>query len=56
LHRRLRNWQTHIDLHDEAGLPITVSCHQFRHTLGTRLKIGVIATDATFAACVIVAG
>jgi len=37
LHRRLRNWQTHIDLRDEAGLPITVSAHQFRHTLGTRL-------------------
>ncbi len=37
LHRRLRNWETHIDLRDEAGLPVTVSSHQFRHTLGTRL-------------------
>ena len=37
LHRRLCNWQTRIDLRDEAGLPITVSPHQFRHTLGTRL-------------------
>ena len=32
LHRRLCNWETHIDLRDEAGLPITVSPHQFRHT------------------------
>ena len=26
-----------IDLHDEAGQPVQVSAHQFRHTFGTRL-------------------
>jgi len=34
---RLARWQTEIGLHDEAGLAITVTAHQFRHTLGTRL-------------------
>jgi integrase len=37
LQRRLRAWQDRIGLHDEASVPITVSPHQFRHTLGTRL-------------------
>jgi hypothetical protein len=37
LQRRLRSWQARIGLHDEAGQPVTVSAHQFRHTLGTRL-------------------
>jgi len=37
LARRLKSWQRHIGLHDEAGVPVHVSAHQFRHTLGTRL-------------------
>ena len=35
--RRLRAWQRRINLHDEKGRPVTVSAHQLRHTLGTRL-------------------
>jgi hypothetical protein len=53
--RRVARWQAKISLHDQTGRPIRVTAHQLRHTLGTRLKIGVIATDATFAASVIVA-
>ena len=35
--QQLRHWQRAIGLHDEAGQPVTVTGHQFRHTLGTRL-------------------
>ena len=35
--QQLERWQQDIDLHDEAGQPVTVTAHQFRHTLGTRL-------------------
>ena len=35
--RQLVHWQRVIDLRDQAGLPVTVTGHQFRHTLGTRL-------------------
>jgi len=31
------DWQTRIGLHDEAGKPVRVTLHQYRHTLGTRL-------------------
>ena len=34
---RLNVWQDQIGLHDEAGLPVRVTPHQFRHTLGTRM-------------------
>lgn len=34
---RLVAWQQTIDLRDEAGQPVRVTAHQFRHTLGTRL-------------------
>ena len=34
---RLTRWQDDIGLHDEAGVPIRVTPHQFRHTLGTRM-------------------
>lgn len=34
---QLRTWQATIDLRDEAGQPIRVSPHQWRHTLGTRM-------------------
>ena len=35
--RQLAHWQRVIDLRDEAGQPVTVTAHRFRHTLGTRL-------------------
>ena len=35
--KQLTHWQRVIGLHDEAGQPVTVTAHQFRHTLGTRL-------------------
>ncbi|HXL94815.1 MAG TPA: tyrosine-type recombinase/integrase [Streptosporangiaceae bacterium] len=31
--RQLARWQRVIDLRDEAGQPVTVTAHQFRHTL-----------------------
>jgi len=37
LSQQLRTWQARICLHDEAGQPVRVHAHQFRHTLGTRL-------------------
>ena len=35
--RQLAHWQRDIGLRDQAGQPVTVTGHQFRHTLGTRL-------------------
>jgi integrase len=35
--RQLVHWQRVIGLRDQAGQPVTVTGHQFRHTLGTRL-------------------
>jgi len=35
--RQLAHWQRVIGLRDEAGQPVAVTGHQFRHTLGTRL-------------------
>ncbi len=35
--RRLRRWQTEIDLRGDNGQPVRVTPHQFRHTLGTRM-------------------
>jgi integrase len=37
LSRQLVRWQQVIDLRDQAGEPIAVTGHQFRHTVGTRL-------------------
>ena len=37
LGRQIRQWCKVIGLHDEAGRPTSVTGHQFRHTLGTRL-------------------
>ncbi len=37
LRARLARWQDDIDIRDEAGQPVRVTAHQFRHTLGTRL-------------------
>lgn len=37
LRQRLSAWQHTIALHDESGQPVSVTAHQYRHTLGTRL-------------------
>lgn len=37
LSQQLRTWQKAIDVRDEAGQPVRVHAHQFRHTVGTRL-------------------
>jgi len=37
--QQLERWQRVIDLRDQAGQPVTVTAHQFRHTLGSRLKM-----------------
>lgn len=34
---QMRHWCDKIGLHDEAGRPVRVTAHQFRHTFGTRL-------------------
>jgi integrase len=34
---QLGRWQSKIDVRDEAGQPVRVHAHQFRHTVGTRL-------------------
>ncbi len=34
---RLARWCQQIGLHDETGQTVSVTAHQFRHTLGTRL-------------------
>ncbi len=42
LESRLRRWQAEIDVRDESGRPFRATCHQFRHTLGTRMiNLGV---------------
>ena len=33
LRQRLADWEHVIGLHDEAGRPVRVTAHQFRHTL-----------------------
>ena len=35
LSNQLGNWQKAIDVRDEAGRPVRVHAHQFRHTVGT---------------------
>ena len=47
LSHQLGNWQTRIDVRDEAGQRVRVHAHQFRHTVGTRLKPSGVALDAT---------
>ena len=37
LEPRLTRWTKQIGLVDEAGCPVTITAHRFRHTLGTRL-------------------
>jgi integrase len=45
--QQLAHWQHVIDPRDQAGQPVTVTGHQFRHTLGTRLKRRGVASNAT---------
>lgn len=37
LRQRHADWQQQIALRDETGQPVSVTAHQYRHTLGTRL-------------------
>lgn len=37
LNRRLRRWATDCGIHDATGQPVSVTAHQFRHTVGTRM-------------------
>ena len=37
LRERFVRWQQRIGLHDETGQAVSVTPHQFRHTLGTRM-------------------
>ncbi|HUG84270.1 MAG TPA: site-specific integrase [Euzebya sp.] len=37
LRARLAVWQDRIGIRDEAGQPVRITAHQFRHTLGTRM-------------------
>ncbi|HZM65414.1 MAG TPA: tyrosine-type recombinase/integrase [Nakamurella sp.] len=41
-------WQQRISLHDETGGATKVTIHQFRHTFGTRMKVGGIASGTSF--------
>ena len=45
---QLRDWLERCDVRDEHGRPVRLTPHQWRHTFGTRLKMGRIASDATF--------
>jgi integrase len=44
----LYRWLERCDIRDEHGQPVHLTPHQWRHTLGTRLIIGRIASDASF--------
>ena len=44
----LRRWLERCEIRDEYGRPAHLTPHQWRHTLGTRLKRRGVASDATF--------
>ena len=44
----LYRWLELCDVCDEHGRPVRLTPHQWRHTLGTVLKMSRIASDATF--------
>jgi len=44
----LYRWLERCDIRDEHGEPVHLTPHQWRHTLGTRLKVSRIASDASF--------
>jgi len=47
-HTALKSWIADCRIVDESGATARVSLHQFRHTLGTRLNLRGIASDASF--------
>jgi len=46
--RALRRWLERCDIRDEHGQPVHLTPHHWRHTLGTQMKMGRIASDASF--------
>jgi integrase len=44
----LHRWLTECDIRDEHSHPVHFTPHQWRHTLGTRLKVRGVAPDASF--------
>jgi integrase len=44
----LRSWLERCDIRDEHGQPVRLTPHQWRHTLGTTLKMSRVASDASF--------
>jgi integrase len=46
--QRLNQWLEDCDIRDEHGQPVHLTPHQWRHTLGTRLKMSGVASAASF--------
>jgi integrase len=46
--KKLDEWIAVCDIRNEAGQPVRVHPHQFRHTYATRLNLRGIASDASF--------
>ena len=44
----LYRWLAGCDIGDEHGQPVRLTPHQWRHTLGTALKVSRVALNATF--------
>jgi integrase len=44
----LRSWLERCDIRDEYGQPVRITPHQWRHTLGTTLKVSGVASAASF--------
>jgi integrase len=44
----LYRWLAQCDVRDEHGRAVHFTPHQWRHTVGTRLKVRGIASDASF--------
>lgn len=44
----LGRWLTACDVRDEHGQPVHLTPHQWRHTFATRLKMGRVASGASF--------
>lgn len=46
INKKLGRWLESLALRDERGNPVTVSAHQFRHTVGTRMVNDDVPLDA----------
>jgi integrase len=46
--RALRRWLKRCDIRNEHGQPVHLTPHQWRHTLGTQLKVSGVASGASF--------